>query len=91
MRYWVSGKVNTKRKIAEELPSYDEPEVAFRPILGPELASRVKVWDLNEEGEVSGLWRRIEIPNLWVMMGKPQENIHNKIGATYFVDSEQVT
>jgi len=58
MRYWVSHRFNTEYNIAEELPSYDEPEVAFRPILGPELSSRVKVWDLNDEGEASVQYKK---------------------------------
>jgi hypothetical protein len=48
--------------------SYDEPEIAFRPTLG-DLASKLKIWDLDDEGEVNGLWRKSGIPNLWIMMG----------------------
>ena len=40
-------------------------------ICGPDVAAKVgKVWGLDAEGELQGVWRRTGHPRLWIAMGK---------------------
>ncbi|KAF5347990.1 hypothetical protein D9756_010150 [Leucocoprinus leucothites] len=42
----------------------------IRQICGEEVGKRLnKVWGLNSEGEINGVWRDTGIPNLWYMLG----------------------
>jgi hypothetical protein len=51
-------------------PSYGDPKEPMRKIISDELVNRCKkVWGLDEEMELSGVWRDLGVPHLWVMMG----------------------
>ena len=43
----------------------------MKRVVGDELTSRCKpVWGLDSEGEISGAWRNIGVPNMWYMIGR---------------------
>jgi len=42
----------------------------IREICGEEVVSRMKkIWGMNSEGEINGIWRDIGIPNIWCALG----------------------
>lgn len=50
--------------------SFGDPTEAVRKILDDELKRKCKrIWGLDEELEICGLWRDLGIPHLWSMMG----------------------
>ena len=51
---------------------YGDPRQPMRDILGKdsEVGKRLpRVWGLTEEGEISGCWKELNTPNLWLIMG----------------------
>ena len=50
--------------------SYGDPTEPVRKILDDELRAKCKrIWGLDEELEICGLWRDLGIPHLWSTMG----------------------
>jgi hypothetical protein len=42
----------------------------MRKIIGDEVANKcTRIWGLDEEKEIRGLWRDLGIPHMWAMMG----------------------
>jgi hypothetical protein len=53
------------------LSSFGDPTEPVRKILDDELKGKCKrIWGLDEELEICGLWRDLGIPHLWSMMGE---------------------
>ncbi|KAJ3503936.1 hypothetical protein NM208_g16413 [Fusarium decemcellulare] len=49
---------------------YDNMRTTLRKILGDKVADRVgDVWDLDDEGELNGVWRPSGHPKFWYMAG----------------------
>jgi len=49
---------------------YGDPRQPIRDILGPKLGQQLpQIWGLTEEGEISGCWKELNIPNVWLIMG----------------------
>lgn len=49
---------------------YDNMRTTVRKVLGDRIADRlVDVWDLDEEGELNGMWRPSGHPGFWYMGG----------------------
>lgn len=50
---------------------YTDVKEPLLSILGPDVGSRVKrVWGLDKEGELNGVWRDMGVDGLWVMVSK---------------------
>jgi len=50
--------------------SLGEASDQIREICGEEVVSRIKkIWGMNSEGEIDGVWRDIGIPNIWCVLG----------------------
>ncbi|TFK48085.1 FAD/NAD(P)-binding domain-containing protein [Heliocybe sulcata] len=49
---------------------YQRPRDGMLKLLGDQFGGKLKpIWDLDAEGEHSGAWRDVGVPNLWYMMG----------------------
>lgn len=62
---------------------YTDVKEPLLSILGPDVGSRVKrVWGLDKEGELNGVWRDMGVDGLWVMVGTfGWARFHSKIVA----------
>ena len=50
--------------------SLGEASDQIREICGEEVASRIKkIWGMNSEGEINGIWRDIGVSNMWCALG----------------------
>ena len=51
--------------------SFGDIRSSIEEICGAEVVAKVgKVWGLDTEGELQGVWRRTGHPRLWIAMGK---------------------
>jgi len=49
---------------------YGDAREPIRKICGDEIGDKCgRIWGLNEEREINGVWRDLGVPNLWSMMG----------------------
>ncbi|KAG6380686.1 hypothetical protein JVT61DRAFT_5062 [Boletus reticuloceps] len=57
--------------IAPQGLSFGDIRMLIEEICRPDVATKVgKVWGLDAEGELQGIWRRTGHPWLWIAMGK---------------------
>jgi hypothetical protein len=63
--------MNSLLNILQLKPRFGDPREPMRNIIGDDLANRCKrIWGLDNEKEIRGVWRDLGIPHLWAMMGK---------------------
>lgn len=84
MCYWVSHHFQLARhSFVPTLHRFAGPKSVVEQVCGPEVAAKLKpIWDVDEEGEIRGVWRDVGIPNMWNMMGMFEISIVNVLWLT---------